>query len=114
MANKHEKIQSECFLWLWNTHPKTRGLCHANINSHPKWNYIDLSILKPTGLLKGVLDLEFYWKNVLYMFDIKTGTDRLKPDQKKIIAAIEAHGGRGYEIRSLEQFQEIILGIIKT
>ena len=112
MAGKHEKLQAACFTWLWNEYPDTRYLCHCNINSHPAWKAREISQLKPTGLVKGVLDLEFYFKGVLYVFDIKVGNDRLKKEQKEFIAAIEAQGGKGFEIRSLEQFQEIILKIL--
>ena len=113
MSSKHDKLQSDCFLWLHNTFPKLRYLCHSNINSHPAWKGREITILKGSGLVKGVLDLEFYYDQVLYVFDIKIGADRLKKEQKEFIAAIEAQGGKGYEIRSLEQFQKIILKIIE-
>ena len=112
MANKHEKLQSECFLWMWNTFPKLRRLCWTTVNSHPAWGSRELSILKAVGLVKGVTDLVFYYKGVLHVFDVKIGSDRLKPEQKEFIANVEANGGKGYEIRSLEQFQNIIEEIL--
>lgn len=112
MAKEHEKLQRECFLWFWNKYPEHRYLMHGNINSHHKWNKIDVSVLKGIGLVKGVLDLEFYYKGVLYVMDIKVGSDKLKWEQLEYIKQIEAHGGKGFEIRSVEQFKKIIKKII--
>lgn len=69
--------------------------------------------LKGLGLVKGVLDLEFYYQGVLHVFDVKIGGDRLKKEQKEFIEQIESQGGKGYEIRDLENFKEIIKNIVK-
>ena len=109
----HDRLQYECFFWMWNEYPDLRYLCHANINSHPKWKVQDMSKLKSLGLVKGVLDLEFYYKGCLHVFDIKIGADKLSKQQKEYIKAIEGEGGQGYEIRSLEGFQNIINGLLR-
>jgi hypothetical protein len=44
--------------------------------------------------------------------DFKVGPDKLSPEQKTFIKQIESQGGKGYEIRSLEQFKEIIICIV--
>jgi len=69
---------------------------------------------KATGMIKGVLDLLFYYHGTLYAFDVKVGKDKLSNAQLAWIAKIEVQGGKCYEIRSLEQFQEIIIEIIST
>ena len=68
--------------------------------------------LKSMGHVKGVLDYEVYYKGCLHVFDFKVGKDKLSPEQKAHISAIESQGGKGYEIRSLEQFQKIIENIL--
>jgi len=85
---------------------------HANINSHAKWKVQDLVKLKSIGLVKGIMDLEFYYNKVLYVFDIKMPGDRLSKQQLEFIAAIEKQGGKGYEIRSFEEFKQLIEGIL--
>jgi hypothetical protein len=112
MAGKHDKLQSLCFKYIHNE-LGLRYLCHANINSHPLWKAREISVLKGTGLVKGVLDLEFYYQGVLHVFDIKIGSDRLKKEQLEYIKAIEAQGGKGYEIRSFEQFKEIVDEVVR-
>ena len=113
MAVNHERLQSACFLWFWNTYPEHRYLMHANINSHPRFRVRDLTVLKGVGLVKGVFDLEFYFYGVLYIFDIKTGADSLSFWQKEFLHAIESHGGKGFEIRELDEFKRIIKEIIE-
>jgi len=113
MASKHEKLQSECFSWMWNTFPHLRRLCWTTINSHPKWGAREISILKPVGLVKGVTDLVFYYKNRLYAFDIKIGADKFKKEQLEFISRVREQGGDGWEIRDLETFKNLILKILK-
>ena len=114
MASAHEKLQKECFLYFWNNYPQYRMLMHANINSHHKWNKIDISVLKGIGLVKGILDLEFYYKGVLYVFDIKIGKDKLSKEQLYCIKQVEEHGGKGFEIRSFCDFKELIYQILNN
>ena len=45
---------------------------------------------------------------VSYVFDFKVGKDRLSKEQIEYIAAIEKQGGKGYVIRELDEFKEII------
>lgn len=66
------------------------------------------------GVVKGVLDLIFFWHGTLYAFDIKleaTG-DSLKKEQREFICQVERHAGRCFEIATLEQFKEIFDGLI--
>ena len=117
MGKLHDKLQSECFLWFYNNHPNLRYLMHSNLNNLtsqiPKEKAIRImGMLKGMGLVKGVLDLEFYYKGVLHVFDIKVGRDSLKNEQKDFIKAIENQGGRGYVIRSIEDFKTVINKIL--
>jgi formylmethanofuran dehydrogenase subunit B len=73
---------------------------------------IILSNMKSLGMVKGVLDFMFYYKGVLHVIDFKVGNDRLSPKQKTFIAQIESQGGKGYEVRTIEEFKSIIEKII--
>lgn len=73
-----------------------------------KEHIILLAQRKAIGVLAGVTDLIFYWKGVLYMFDIKIGNDTLSAEQLSFIAANIEQGGQFFEINSLEQGKEII------
>ena len=107
----HGQLQSKIFLWMWNEHPELRYLCFSvtnNLTTETEDARRKMGQLKSLGVVKGVLDLIFYYKGRMYAFDIKVGKDKLSTEQKEFIAAITKHGGYGCEIRSLEEFQEKI------
>lgn len=68
--------------------------------------------LKTTGLVPGVFDLLFYWKNCLYCFDIKIGKDKLSENQVKFMLAVSKNGAFCCEIHTFEQFKGNIERIV--
>ena len=114
----HDKLQSACFLWMWNEHPELRYLCFRTMNNlttqiaDPAKAKAVMAVQRSMGMVKGTTDLVFYYAGRLYAFDIKVGKDRLKPEQVEFISAIKSQGGYGCEIRSLEQFKDIIRRIV--
>jgi len=117
MAASHDKLLSQMHLWMWNERPQTRGMYHANFNNLPlelehslplKVKLRLMSNMKAIGLVKDVLDSEFFWAGRLYMFDAKTEKDKLSVGQKEIIEKLKTQGGNGMEIRSLESFKSEI------
>lgn len=111
----HDQIQAACHLWMWNSYPELRMLFHANFNNlstETQDARILMSKLKHKGLVTGILDYEFYYRGVLHVFDFKVGYDKLSVEQLEHIRQVEAHGGKGYEVRSLEEFQSLIRMII--
>lgn len=120
----HDQLQHKCFDWLWNAHPELRRLFWGTFNDIKtveaiignignKRRSIILSKMKSLGMVKGIVDFMFYYNNTLHVMDFKVEGDRLSEEQKDHIAQVEKQGGKGYEIRSLEEFQEIILRIVK-
>lgn len=113
----HDQLHAACHLWMHNEFPELRGLFHGNLNnltsySNKRADSIRMSKLQHLGhCLKGRLDYEFYFKGKLHVFDFKVGKDKLSEAQKNYIKQIELQGGKGYEIRSIEHFKEIIYGI---
>ena len=114
----HSKLQSAVFLWMWNEMPELRYLCFRTMNNlttqiaDPNKAKAVMAAQRSMGMVKGTTDLVFYYAGRLYAFDIKVGKDRLKPEQVEFISAIKAQGGYGCEIRSLEQFKDIIRRIV--
>jgi len=118
MGKKHDKLQSDCYLWFHNAFPEYRDLLFSTLNnltdyeSSKQAQIAKMMKLKALGLSAGVTDLLMYFNGVLYALDIKVGNDRLSDKQQKFIASIEKQGGSGMEIRSLEQFKKVIYDII--
>src|SRR5665811_420123 len=73
------KIQSSCVIWLWNTHPETRGLFFAvNNNSEHVGRAMQR---KAVGLIAGVSDCLFIWNGTVFCFEFKTLKGRQSPAQ---------------------------------
>ena len=111
----HNRLQAKIFAWMWNEHPELRYLCFSvtnNLTTETEDARRKMGQLKSLGVVKGVLDLIFYYKGRMYAFDIKVGKDKLSTEQKEFIAAITKHGGYGCEIRSLDEFKEKINRIV--
>ena len=111
----HNRLQAKIFAWMWNEHPELRYLCFSvtnNLTTETEDARRKMGQLKFLGVVKGVLDLIFYYKGRMYAFDIKVGKDKLSAEQKEFIAAITKHGGYGCEIRSLDEFKEKINRIV--
>ena len=68
--------------------------------------------LKALGVVAGTTDFIFYYKGVLHAWDIKVGNDKLRPEQIDFIDKVTNNGGEGREIRSFEEFVELIKSIV--
>lgn len=111
----HNQLQQKCWQYLWNTYPESRYTCwHTKNEDVPhkgesKQSYIiRRSQDKAVGLLPGVWDLVMYRKNVLYLFDIKVGKDKLSDHQIRFRDQVLSNGGQAFVIPSLEDFIKII------
>ena len=122
MASGHDNLLANMHQWMWNEHPETRYMYHANFNNLPlalesmlpvNIKIRLMSVMKAIGAVKGVMDSEFYWQGRLFAFDAKIGNDRLSKEQLAFGAALVAQGGAFCEIRSLEQFKTEIEYILK-
>jgi len=104
------QIQAAAFQWLWNNYPHLRGLCW-HVPNEGRRSRITGNKLKAVGLVAGVPDLEFHYKGKSYFFELKTEKGKQSPKQKFIQTQLEGHNFKYYIIRSLEEFQTIILNI---
>lgn len=119
MNDQHDRLQSECFLWFWNTYPEYRRLLFAVPNEQKLLGFVPrnmrpaiLARLKSIGLVPGVYDLLLYRGGTMYGFDVKVGRDKLSDNQKKFQDQVTAQGGRCFTVSSLVEFQTLITQIL--
>lgn len=104
------QIQSSCVIWLWNTHPATRGLFFSVTNNS---EHIARAMQrKSVGLISGVSDCLFIWRGSLYCFEFKTDKGRQSPAQIEWQEKVNNQGINYYVVRSLDTFQDLINGIL--
>jgi len=108
-----ERLQAECFQWLWNTKPQFRGLCW-HVPNEGKRNPITGNRLKAIGLVAGVPDLQFCYCGNTYFFELKTAKGRVSDKQAKIQSMLTEHGFQVYIIRDFDTFKKLINQIINS
>jgi hypothetical protein len=112
MENTSEiRIQSACFLWLWNELPQTRYL-YYHVPNGGKRTPVEAMQLKAAGTIAGIPDNVFHWRGMTYFFEFKTKTGTVSQVQKQCHAALRAHGFEVHIVREVEKFKEIICSIV--
>lgn len=106
-----ERIQTFCYCWYHNEFPEYRGLLCYNLNNSK--NKIDGARNKAMGIQKGRSDLVLYWQAKAYHIEMKTPTGEQSPEQIEWQNKVEAQGFEYHLVRSLSEFQKIILTILK-
>lgn len=104
------QIQSSCVIRMHNEYPETRG-CFFAVTNNSEHAVRGLQ-RKALGMVPGVSDTLFFWKNQLYCFEFKTEVGRQSPAQKKWAETIKKQGAIYYVVRSEEQFFEIVRVIL--
>jgi len=99
-------LQSQCFLYHWNSYPEQRGLLCYNLNNSA--NKIQGNINRSLGLIRGRSDMVYYIKGRAIMLEFKTEVGIQSSEQKEWQSTIEAAGFPYHIIRSFEQFKELI------
>lgn len=102
-----DRLQYDCYMWFHDKYPELRGLLCYNLNNSR--NKIQAMMDKGKGLQKGRSDLVFYYRGVATMIELKTDTGVQSKDQIEWQSKIEAAGFRYHIIKSLEEFQKLIL-----
>lgn len=109
-ASSEAQIQAECVMWLWNTHPETRGLFFSVTNNS---EHIARAMQRRAlGLISGVSDCLFIWGGRTYCFEFKTPTGHQSPAQIEWQHKVLAQGMCYFVVRSLDEFQVIIKNIL--
>jgi len=107
MEQTESRIQQDCVIWLWNSHPETRKLLFAVPNGGSR-NAIEAKRFKAEGLIAGVSDLLFMWRGRTHCIEMKTPTGRQQKNQIEWQGIVEANGFDYHVIRSLEEFKNLI------
>lgn len=112
MSNQPELVlQQNCYKWWHNKHPKLRG-CLWRVENERKRSKYEQMIAKSTGLVSGVADLNMVYAGQFYAIELKAGKGRQSKSQKEWQDVIAKQGGSYHVVRSLEEFQELIDGIL--
>lgn len=106
------QIQASCVMWLWNTHPSTRGLFFSVTNNS---EHIARAMQrKAVGLISGVSDCLFIWRGSLYCFEFKTDKGRQSPAQIEWKRKVTEHQVSYCIVRSLDEFKSLIYSILRN
>jgi hypothetical protein len=106
-----DKIQSDCYVWFHNTYPNLRGLLCYNLNNSK--NRIDGARNKAKGLIAGRSDMVLYYQSNAFMIEFKTLDGSQSVGQKEWEALVTSQGFQYHIIRSLEEFQRLIVNLLK-
>jgi hypothetical protein len=100
------KLQQQCFMWHWNTHPGQRGLLFMNYNN-PK-NALHGAILKGLGLVAGVADMTYLSPRGVVLIEMKWDNGKQSPVQIEWQRKVQAAGYRYEVVRTFEEFKQLI------
>jgi hypothetical protein len=103
------KLQAECFQWHWNKYITERGMLYHNNNNSV--NAIAGNKMKALGVVKGVTDFTLIIHKGVVFIEMKTETGVLKPEQVDFQRKVVERGHFYHICRSLEDFQNFIIGI---
>jgi hypothetical protein len=114
------KIQSQCFLWLWNNYPLTRGLLYHIPNGGLR-TPLEASRFKAMGVVPGIPDFCLAIHSIAYpeshysalYIEMKTDKGRESTEQLQIHKTLREAGNRVETVRSFEEFQTLILEYLK-
>ena len=105
------KIQQEIYNWFNNNYclkfHKPRNIIFSVPNETT--SFMELKRKKQMGLTSGVSDLIVIIENEVLFVEVKTSTGIISENQKQFRETVERLGFRYYVVRSLKEFQEIIL-----
>lgn len=101
-----ERIQTECFIWHWNTYPQERGLLHANNNNSE--NAIKGNKNKAMGVVAGVADMEYCKNGKTYFIEFKRPGQSQSSKQVVFEELVKAEGFCYELITSFDEFVSLI------
>jgi hypothetical protein len=111
IKDSEDKLHQDCYVWFHNTYPQHRGLLCYNLNNSK--NKIDGARNKAKGLIAGRSDMVLYYQSNAFMIEFKTSEGSQSAGQKEWEALVTSNGFQYYIIRSLPEFQSLILSILK-
>ena len=111
MDKNEGRIHQDCYVWFHNRFPDLRGLLCYNLNNSR--NVIDGARNRSKGVQAGRADFTLYYQREAVMIEMKDGSGRQSAEQMAWQKVVESHGFQYSLCRTLEEFKEVVLGIIK-
>ena len=113
LTHSEAKIQADSFKWFHNTYEHLRGLLY-HVPNGEKRDILTAKKLQAMGLVPGVPDMSFHYREKTYFFEFKKPkTGKASAAQKEVHEALESQGFMVWSPTSLEEFQEVIKNILE-
>ncbi len=108
------RLQSACFLWFHENFKHLRGLLYHVPNGGQR-DPREGAKFKAMGVVAGVPDLCFHYRQRTYFFEFKnvSGKGKLSTSQEKVIAALEIQNFEVWLVTSVDYFQGLIIEILE-
>jgi hypothetical protein len=120
LRNSEDKIQADCFQWLWNNHPRTRKLFFS-VPLGGLRTASEASRLQATGAVPGIPDTilciagAYQGKKYSIAFvEFKTPDGKVSSVQAAVHKTLETAGHLVVVIRSLTDFKKFIQEYLKS
>jgi hypothetical protein len=111
MKLSEDKIQSDCFLWLYNQYPNTRRLLYHIPNGGLR-NPKEANKLKAMGVVPGIPDLCLAIPSGQYSalyIEMKTTSGITSEAQKQVHSILELAGNKVVIVKSFDEFKIVVL-----
>jgi hypothetical protein len=104
-------LQQKCYFWFWNEYPELRGLLFHVPNGGAR-DGREAKTFALIGVVAGVSDLILLYKGRAFFIELKNGTGKQSPKQKKWQDAVEAQGFTYFIVNSLLKFKRLIRSLL--
>ncbi len=105
------RIQAEAYEWFNNTFTHLRGLLYHVPNGELR-DKITAAKLKAMGVVPGIPDIVFHYRQRTYFFEFKKPGETISKDQKKIHKQLDLQRFVVWVVDNLEEFKYLIESII--
>jgi len=112
MDKSEGRIHQDCYVWFHNSFPQLRGLLCYNLNNSR--DGIDGARNRAKGVQAGRADFVLYYQGEAVMIEMKDGKGTQSREQRVWQKVVESQGFKYTLCRTLEEFKEVVLGIIKN
>ena len=110
-TRSEQQLQVQCYTWFHNSFPELRGLLNCNNNNSE--NVIKGLQNKALGVQNGRSDMVLYYQGRSTHIELKNGSNKQTPNQKKWQELMESQGFDYHVVTNFQAFTELILKIIK-
>ena len=102
------RIQQEMYMWFHNTYPDLRG-CLFHVPNGGARSRREGALFKEIGVVPGVADLFFMYEGTTTLIEVKNALGKQSKKQLDWEVLMRTNGFEYYIVRTLEEFQYIIV-----